>query len=170
MSQKKTQSEQPQKMVYKVTPSPRIKRAFKGIMENEAKAKPEPLGKVLRDAGYSKSVSKYPKKVINTTSFQQLLAKQGITDTHLAEKIKEGLDATKPYGKDGDIHPDYSTRHKYIETSLKLKGVQEVQVGGAKTVLNTQINQTNLDPNSNEAKKIINNTLDILMEQTLDQD
>lgn len=36
------------------------------------------------------------------------------------EKLAEGLDATYPT-KDGE-HADYATRHKYLDTALKLSG------------------------------------------------
>ena len=149
-------------------PSPKIKKAFKAIIENESAAKPKPVGQVLQEAGYSKATAKTPSTVINSGGFQYLMEKAGITDEQLNTTLKEGLHATKVVGKEGDIETaDYAVRHKYLETALKLKGIQEVASSGATNVYNTQINQTNIDPNSTEAKKIVDNTLDILMNQTL---
>lgn len=66
----------------------------------------------------------------------QLLEKNGVTDQYLSKKIKEGAEATKVvYVENGDVldkngNPkkteetvdDFQTRHKYVETALKLKG------------------------------------------------
>lgn len=153
-------------MPKKVRPTPRVKKAFKAVVENETSDKPRPMGEILLEAGYSKSTSLRPNTVINSVSFQTLMDKAGITDEMLSSKLKEGLEADKPYGKQGDIHPDYATRHKYLETGLKLKGIQKTSEASGTTNI-TQINQTNIDPNSKEAKKIVDNTLDILMNQTL---
>lgn len=62
--------------------------------------------------------SNYLKKI----DFSDLMEEQGVTDKALIDKIKEGTNATRPYGKNAIIHEDYATRHAYIETSLKLKG------------------------------------------------
>ena len=104
----------------------------------------------------------------NSESFQMLLEKAGVTNDLLTVKLKEGLDATKVVNKEGDTHPDYMARHKYLDSALKLKGLQETPGAGANQglIVNQQINTTNLDPNSTDAQQIINNTLDILMKQT----
>jgi len=56
--------------------------------------------------------------------FDELMDAIGLTDENLLVGIKEGRAATQPITtKDGvKAVPDYRTRHKYIETSLKLKG------------------------------------------------
>jgi len=120
----------------------------------------------LADVGYSKGVQRSPHQVIESKSFQLLLEKQGITNESLVSTLKDGLSADKPYGKEGNIHADYGTRHKYLETSLKLKGLQSTAGTPPSGVTNVQINQTNIDPNSTEARKIVDKTLDVLMEQT----
>jgi len=149
-----------------VKPTRLQKKTFDAIIENEASANPLPMGKVLKSVGHPPSVQIRPRAVTEQRGFQVLMEKSGITDDYLSQKLKEGLEADRLYGKDNVPHPDYSTRHKYLETGLKLKGIQETQAP-AGTVFNTQINQTNLDPNSKEAKAIIDNTLDILMKQTI---
>lgn len=148
--------------------TPRVRKAFKAIMANEVAEKPKGLGTILREVGYSNSTALRPTEVTKSASFQYLMERAGITDDLLSIKLKEGLEAHKPYNKDGDTLPDYSTRHKYLDTALKLKGIQDTPgTGNQGLILNQQINQTNLDPNSTEAQEIINNTLDILMKQTL---
>lgn len=61
--------------------------------------------------------SNYLKKI----DIEDLMEQSGITDQALINGLKTGLQADKPYGKEGFIHPDYATRHTYIETGLKLK-------------------------------------------------
>ena len=69
--------------------------------------------------------------------YSDFLEEAGITDKLLQEKILEGLDASKPISalilisgdksmrtkdNEGQIEvPDFLTRHKYLETALKLK-------------------------------------------------
>lgn len=69
--------------------------------------------------------------------YESFLEEAGITDNLLQQKIIEGLNSTKPIGAqilinaDGTLLnkeiegmievPDNSTRHKYLETALKLK-------------------------------------------------
>jgi hypothetical protein len=50
----------------------------------------------------------------------ELLEDAGVTDQQLTVRLREGLMATKQ-SKVGEII-DYDTRHKYLETALKLKG------------------------------------------------
>jgi hypothetical protein len=57
--------------------------------------------------------------------FNELMEAMGLTDESLLESITEGQKATKPIvTPKGEIKavPDYATRHKYIDTALKLKG------------------------------------------------
>lgn len=49
-----------------------------------------------------------------------LLEDAGVTDQALTVRLREGLLATKP-SKIGEV-VDFDTRHKYLETALKLKG------------------------------------------------
>jgi len=60
-------------------------------------------------------------ELLKTIPFDELLELGGLTDAIIKEKLQEGLFATKPYGKDNIIHPDYATRHSYVTTALKLK-------------------------------------------------
>ncbi len=64
--------------------------------------------------GYAWNANRRLEKACN---FEELLSKHGLDDDSLSEIIKEGTKATKSDGK-----PDYYARHKYIETSLKVKG------------------------------------------------
>lgn len=87
-----------------------------------------------------------------------LMEEYGISDQKLLTKLDEGLDATRASNaailvtKDGTVEkaeeqglievPDYATRHKYLETALKLKK----RLGpDTQTQSNTQNNYYNLN-------------------------
>ena len=83
----------------------------------------------LKSAGYSDSYIKNEgrkliAKPVIQSALQTILDNSGVTDNFLAEKLKEGLDATKIHGTSDDFIEikDYAVRHKYLETGLKLKG------------------------------------------------
>jgi len=68
----------------------------------------------------------------------------GLTDDFIATRLKEGADATYPEkkSKEGVVlvpkdQPDFFTRHKYIETTMKAKGKLAQEGANGK---NTQIN------------------------------
>lgn len=78
----------------------------------------------------------YANKYLNSLDFSFLLEQAGLTDKDLITSLKEGLKATKPYGKDNLVYPDYSTRHDYLNTSLKLKKrLQDNRTGSDNTIL-----------------------------------
>ena len=74
--------------------------------------------------GYAESTAKNPQTITQRPSFIQLLEESGITDQKLSNKLDEGLEATKLviYGSEVIEPPDHNSRHKYLETALKLKG------------------------------------------------
>ena len=92
--------------------------------------------KAMRKAGYKPSVAKNPQVLTRSKNFRETLEKFGISDEKLAERLNEGLDAVtfiktervegicKNRLKTEDISakPDYMTRHRYLETSIRLKG------------------------------------------------
>jgi hypothetical protein len=116
------------------------KKLVKKIAENLRKGKKaKPLGKIMREVGYSDHQSEHPKQITESKGFVALMEAAGITDDKLASKLREGLDATKVIScnviaKDGegmkdansmtkdfvDV-PDYPTQHKFLETALELK-------------------------------------------------
>lgn len=104
-------------------------KASQKILENIGKDKPEPIGKILKDVGYSKNTADTPTLVTRSKGFMELLEKAGVTDDKLAKVLDEGLNASKAVvmGRESsesfvDIQPDYPVRHKYLETALRLKG------------------------------------------------
>lgn len=64
-------------------------------------------------------------KAIAQTDLGTRLTQAGITDEFLALKVKEGLDAEKNFRSGIDTYvkePDWTNRHRFLETTLNLKG------------------------------------------------
>lgn len=108
-----------------------------------------------------KMASKYKRDLEKTGILTDVMEIIGLDDVSLALKLKEGLDANRPLGKISDIisagikaakgnrelaidntidileglilFPDYQVRHKYLETSLKLKN--KLPQSGTKTTI-----------------------------------
>ncbi len=117
------------------------------------------VGQAMRDVGYSKGYAKNPQDLIKTKSFQQILEEAGVSDEKLSKVLDEGLDAKN---KDG---ADYSVRHKYLETAIKVKGhIKDSEPTG--NTYNTFIQQNNLNPNAPEARELVDSTLEMLMSKT----
>jgi len=68
-------------------------------------------------------------------ALQALMEKKGLTDDFLLDKTKEGLEAQKIHGTSDNFVevPDYGVRHKYLETSWRLKGHGEKTAFGMRT-------------------------------------
>ena len=101
------------------------KKAIEKIVENHGN-----VSKSMLEAGYSPASAKNPKNLTQSQAFQQYMHQAGVTDEKLVDVLKGGLDATKTVVMGGeskesfvDIQPDYQTRHKYLETALKVKGI-----------------------------------------------
>jgi hypothetical protein len=85
--------------------------------------------KAMKKAGYSPNTYKDPKKLTKSPAFAEVLEKAGISDEQLAKVLKDGLGATKAIvmgikSEESfvDVVPDHPTRHKFLETGLRLKG------------------------------------------------
>ena len=63
-------------------------------------------------------------------------------------------------------YPDYAVRHKYLETSLRIKGLVKEDKSDT---YNTFIQQNKVDVNSVDSKKLVDMTVDYLMEMTKDK-
>lgn len=68
--------------------------------------------RAMRDAGYSPATAENPSKLTSSLGFQELMAQMGVTDDKLIHVLNDGLD-----------DEDANVRHKYLETSLKIKGI-----------------------------------------------
>lgn len=104
-------------------------QAIANVVENGGN-----VSKAMRDAGYSEATAKTPQKLTESKAFTDAMIEAGITDNKLATVLSEGLEATKVIsavvGKNADEKtmdfidvPDHPTRHKFLETALKIKGV-----------------------------------------------
>jgi len=81
----------------------------------------------MRQAGYAENTAlrKAGVKVQDSrvqASIQEMMEKKGLTKDKLLDKLDEGLDATKAIvtGEDIQAVKDYSIRHRYLDTALKL--------------------------------------------------
>lgn len=135
------------------------KQAAELILENPGKS----VSAAMREVGYSENTAKNPSDLTQSKSFREIMEKAGVTDEKISRVLDEGLQATS---KEGD--PDYSVRHKYLETAVKLKGHLRAQDDTSGDTYNTYIQQNNINPNTPEAKDMVDRTLDMLMEQTKD--
>lgn len=103
-------------------PTTKQKKAIKYIVEGDS------ASKAMAKAGYAPSVAKNPKVLTDSITFIETMEKLGISDEKLAKVLEEGLEATKTIvmgSKEDsfvDIQPDHPTRHKFLETGLRLKG------------------------------------------------
>jgi len=84
-------------------------------------------------AGYSPNTAIAPGQKIESTEAYQRACDKYLPDDLIYRKLVEGLDATKVViaQKDGVItdervYADYSTRHKYVDSALKIKGDYKV--------------------------------------------
>lgn len=93
--------------------------------------------KAMVAAGYSPQSAKNPQRITQTESFRMLMEKAGIDDNKVLRTLNDGLEA-QSYIKTERVEgigktrlkteevipvPDLTTRHKYLETTLRLKGL-----------------------------------------------
>lgn len=113
----------------------RQKKAIQLVVENHGN-----ISKSMREAGYPFITAKNPKNLTESKAWLELVD-QGLPDDLLLQVHREGLQATKRsgtggmkigIGAEGDVtdfghteidEPDYQTRHKYLDTAYKLKGL-----------------------------------------------
>lgn len=82
------------------------KIAVKEITENHRS-----VSSAMRVAGYDEDTVVKPSNLTDSKGFKELMNKLGITDEKLAKVLDRGLEDN-----------DSNTRHKYLETGLRLKG------------------------------------------------
>lgn len=98
----------------KKKPSLKQLKAMKLVVENGGN-----ISKAMRDAGYSPETAKSPSKLTESLAWQDLMEKH-FSDAKISKIIDEGLKAMKENAKMVEV-PDHATRHKFVETALKLK-------------------------------------------------
>ena len=57
---------------------------------------------------------------LKNLNYSDIMELAGVSDKILTDKIQEGLNSFL-YNRRGDRVPDFATRHRYVETALKLK-------------------------------------------------
>lgn len=114
------------------TPTPRQKKAAQLLVENGSSATPKPIGQIMKEAGYSNAIATAPSKVTRSEGFLAVLEAAGVTDDKLAIVLTDGLEAS-----------DLNTRHKYLETGLRLKGHGKSEGGMSVTFNNVAQAQRN---------------------------
>ena len=72
----------------KIRPTPKQKKLATLLLENIRKPKPDPVGKVMLEAGYSQGMSIQPSKVLNSLGFQTLLDKWG-SEEWILENLRD---------------------------------------------------------------------------------
>jgi len=74
-------------------------------------------------AGYAQSASGFRAMTNAKREIQDLMEGTGLTDFTLIKHLTDGLDATKLVGdRIKEVVPDWTNKHRYLETALKLKG------------------------------------------------
>lgn len=117
--------------------SEKERKTIKGIVKGK------PVSRAMRDAGYTPktaSVKCVEKAKKFAPTIQALMEKRGLTDDRLLDVLDDGLKANKVIScnivaldkegmKDADSMTkdfidveDHPTRHKFLDTALKLKG------------------------------------------------
>lgn len=146
------------------------------ISVNIRAEKPRSVKELMIEAGYTESTADASTRIVQSKNFLEVLEDAGVTDDKLAVVMQEGLNANKVIsakivGKDADGQtddfievPDHPTRHKFMESSLKIKGHSKQD--GVGNTYNTFVQQNNLNPNAPAAKELVESTLEMLMNQT----
>ncbi len=113
------------------------KLAFKEVLNGST------ISKAMLKAGYSETTASTTGKLTNTDGWKELMD-QHLPDKLLAKVHKEGLEASdKIYDSNGEVvveKPDYSVRHRYLDSAYKLKGrYPDGEIGGDRNFNVTQI-------------------------------
>ena len=74
--------------------TPKQIKAAKKMSENVRKQKPEPVGKVLKKAGYSETSSKKPKRIVQSKGFTELMEEM-LPDEEVLAAHQQLLNTTK---------------------------------------------------------------------------
>jgi len=90
-------------------------RVLNRIKKQVKKGEIVSVSKAMRGI-YSDATAKHPEKINTLPEFRDLIEKE-LPDSLLLKVHAEGLAAT-----DGTGSPDYSVRHKYLDTGYKIKG------------------------------------------------
>lgn len=81
------------------------------------------ISKTMRDVGYSDITASKPSNLTDSKGWKELM-EDNLPTNELMKVHKEGLEASTQVVTNGQViaNPDYSVRHKYLDTAYKLKG------------------------------------------------
>lgn len=144
----------------------RQKKVAEKLLENTRLDNPKPIGHILVEAGYSEGTAITPSQVTQSKGFKECLIEAGVDDDKLARIIDEGLEANKLYFKGNETveAPDWGARHRFVETSLKIKEIVSEKSQG--NTYNTFVQQNNINPNAPKARDLSDAITATLMERT----
>ena len=109
----------------------------------------KPAGQILREAGYSESVARNPKQVLESIGFREILAAKGLTTEYIGEALHADIEA-KP-----------GRRVRELELAAKMTGLlkdqSNVQVNITLEDILAPISQqqANLQPPDREIGQVI---------------
>jgi len=113
-----------------------VKNVLKGMDRAEAMSlASKAIGTELTEASAKQLGAEAMAKPQVESAIVSALEEAGIDDRLVAEKIREGFDATA-YTQTGLEHTDFKTRLLYIQTVLKVKGQMGADVSSQQQVLN----------------------------------
>ena len=183
-------------------PTAKQRQAVERLAENVRNPNPKSTGEILREVGYTTSLSESPTKVTKSKGFLELL-EQHLPDDKLTKAHLEVLDTKKiehmvfPLSMtDDDItelvesvngvvqkfqHSETANHVWYWAADGKLK-LDAVKLAYAlkgrlgkpddtpvSNTYNTFVQQNNINPNAVDAKTLVENTLEMLMNQTREE-
>lgn len=112
----------------KITPTPKEKRIAKEFVRTGNKSE---AYRIAYNAENMKLTTIHREAVATLSKPQvvseivKLMNAHGMSDKDLLTTHTEGLNATKVHGNELIEVPDYATRHKYLDTAYKLKGLTD---------------------------------------------
>lgn len=103
------------------------RKYIRGVMAGKSKYQ------AAVEAGYAENTANDPSRNVEKQGVKEelnrALEKAGITTQRIADKVNEGLEAKKTtflgQGENSTFmeSPDHAIQHKYLETAIKLKGI-----------------------------------------------
>ncbi len=94
------------------------KKIVKKISENLGSNNPKPMGALMIESGFKKSVAKTPIRVLQSKGVKSLLLKAGITETKLIEEWRELALHKKPKNKFS-----YEMKIKALDKLTEIAGI-----------------------------------------------
>lgn len=102
------------------------KLAASKMVENIRNGNKKPMGQILKEAGYSESVSKHPDRVTRSKSWQQLTEKY-LPDKKLLKVHKELLENKDWRARDAGLDKAYKVKGKYVDTKVQIGASEELE-------------------------------------------